>query len=321
MPQFKTWFQTCGCQVLTIIFTCVHVLEDKVMKDMNLTYTVETLYRKKIKTWKAKSWVGQSLSRLGDMELPKNVTFQDLADQVLKEKCKISDLLLPSLDNHVHLWSRLGRPSHERHNSWQGSNVEILCPKKFQDLSSAIIVKTWGHGVAKKCNISRHGILPSLKKNVRFQNCGCCQVLTIMFTCVHVLEGQVMKGIILGKGLMLKFFAPKGFKTWKAKSWIVQSLSRLRDMELQKDAAVQDLVSDLWLPSLDNHFHLCSCLGRQSHERHESYLYCWNSISQKNQDLESQVLSRAIIVKTWGHGVAKERNVSRLGRPGLERKM
>ena len=55
MSQFKTWFQTCGCQVLTIIFTCVHVLEDKVMKDINLTYTVEILYRKKIKTWKAKS--------------------------------------------------------------------------------------------------------------------------------------------------------------------------------------------------------------------------------------------------------------------------
>ena len=209
----------------------------------------------------------------------------------------------------------------------KGQMLKFFAPKSFKTwtakswISSAIIVKTWGHGVAKKCNISRHGILPSLKKNARFQNCGGCQVLTIMFTCVHVLEGQVMKGIILGKGLMLKFFAPKGFKTWKAKSWIVQSLSRLRDMELQKDVAVQDLVSDLWLPSLDNHFHLCSCLGRQSHERHESYLYCWNSISQKNQDLESQVLSRAIIVKTWGHGVAKKRNVSRLGRPGLERKM
>ena len=152
MPQFKTWFQTCGCQVLTIIFTCVHVLEDKVMKDINLTYTVEILYRKKIKTWKAKSWVGQSLSRLGGMELPKNVTFQDLADQVLKEKCKISDLLLPSLDNHVHLWSRLAKPSHE---------------------SSSL-------------------------------------------------------------GLTFKFFTPKSLKTWKAKSWIVQPLSRLGDMELQK---------------------------------------------------------------------------------------
>jgi len=41
---------------------------------------------------------------------------------------------------------------------------------------------------------------------------------------------------------------------------------------------------------------------------------------QKKQDLESQVF-RAIIVKTWGHGVAKKRNVSRLGKPGLERKM
>ena len=46
-----------------------------------------------------------------------------------------------------------------------------------------------------------------VKNSVRFQTCG-CQVLTIMFTCVHVLEDQVMKDIILGKGLMLKFFAP-----------------------------------------------------------------------------------------------------------------
>ena len=188
----------------------------------------------------------------------------------------------------------------------KGQMLKFFAPKSFKTwtakswISSAIIVKTWGHGVAKKCNISRHGILPSLKKNVRFQNCGGCQVLTIMFTCVHVLEGQVMKGIILGKGLMLKFFAPKGFKTWKAKSWIVQSLSRLRDMELQKDAAVQDLVSDLWLPSLDNHFHLCSCLGRQSHERHESYLYCWNSISQKK-------------IKTWKAKSWVGQSLSRLG--------
>ena len=77
--------------------------------------------------------------------------------------------------------SCLGRPSHERHNSWQGSNVEVLYPEKFQDLesqvlNSATIVKTWGHGVAKKCNISKLGFkvlkkckiselwLPSLEK-------------------------------------------------------------------------------------------------------------------------------------------------------------
>ena len=92
---------------------------------------------------------------LGDMEVQK-VTVQDMGYcQVLKEKCKISELSwLPSLDNHVHLCSCLGRPSHERHNSWQGSDVEILCPEKFQDLesqvlNSAVIVQTWGHGVAK----------------------------------------------------------------------------------------------------------------------------------------------------------------------------
>ena len=109
----------------------------------------------------------------------KKVTVQDMGYcQVLKEKCKISELWwLPSLDNHVHLCSCLGRPSHERHNSWQGSDVEILCPEKFQDLesqvlNSAVIVKTWGHGVAK---------------NVTFQN----------------LEYQVLK---------------KDFRTWSAKS-------------------------------------------------------------------------------------------------------
>jgi len=90
-----------------------------------------------LKTWKATSWIVQSLSRLGDMEL---------------QKCNISKLGMPSLQT----------------------------------------------------------------KGVRFQTCG-CQVLTIMFTCVYVLEDQVMKDIIRGKGLMLKFFAPKGFKTWEGK--------------------------------------------------------------------------------------------------------
>jgi hypothetical protein len=95
-------------------------------------------------------------------------------------------------------------------------------------------------------------------------------------------------------------------------------------MELQKDVAVQDLVSDLWLPSLDNHFHLCSCLGRQSHERHTVNLTYTEEIlyRQKNQDLESQVLNRAIIVKAWGHGVAKKcNNITKLGMPSLEHKV
>ena len=128
------------------------------------------------------------------MELQKNVTFRNLEYQVLKKK--ISELGLPSPEKYFQMCSCLGRPSHERQNSWQGSNVEILYPEKFQDLesqvlNSAIIVKTWGHGVAKKCNISKLGI-PSLEKNPNLV----CQVLTIMFTCVHVLEDQVMKVLI-----------------------------------------------------------------------------------------------------------------------------
>ena len=47
----------------------------------------------------------------------KHVTFQNLACQVLKELCKISDLWQPSLGKYVHLCSCLGRPSHEIHKS------------------------------------------------------------------------------------------------------------------------------------------------------------------------------------------------------------
>ena len=147
--------------------------------------------------------------------------------------------------------SCLGRPSHERRNSWQGSNVEILYPEKVQDLesqvlNSAIIVKTWRHGVAKTCNISKL-VIPSLEK--------------------------------------IK-------------------------------------ISELGLPSLEKYFQMCSCLGRPSHERHNSWQGSNVEIlfPQKFQDLESQVLNSAVIVKTWGHGVTC--NISKLGiLPSLERKM
>ena len=130
MPQFKTWFQTCGCQVLTIIFTCVHVLEDKVMKDMNLTYTVEILYRKKNQDLESQVLSRAIIVKTWGHGVAKNVTFQDLADQVLKEKCKISDLLLPSLDNHVHLWSRLAKPSHE--SSYLSLTFKFFTPKSLK---------------------------------------------------------------------------------------------------------------------------------------------------------------------------------------------
>ena len=152
---------------------------------------------KAFKSWKAKSWIVQSLSRLEDMELPKK---------------------------HFKTWDS----------------------------------KSW--------------------KSVRFQNCG-CQVLKNISKWVHVLEDQVMKDIIHGKGLMLKFFTPKSFKTWKAKSWIVQSLSRLGDMGFKKcnisklgfKVLKKCKISELWLPSLEKYFQMCSCLGRPSHERHNSW--------------------------------------------------
>ena len=116
-------------------------------------------------------------------------------------------------------------------------------------------------------------------KSVRFHNCG-CQVFKNISKWVHVLEDQVMKDIIHGKGLMLKFFTPKSFKTWKAKSWIVQPLSRLGDMGLQKNVTFQNLGSKSWknvrfqncgCQVLKKYFQMCSCLGRPSHERHNSW--------------------------------------------------
>ena len=122
--------------------------------------------------------------------------------------------------------------------------MKLFTPKRIQDfesqvLNSAIIVKTWEHGIAKQCNISKLG-MPSLEqKSDRFRKL-VCQVLAIIFTCVHVLENQVMKDIILT--YTVEIIYPK-----------------------------------------------------------------------RIQDLESQVLNNAIIVKTWEHGIAKQYNISNLG--------
>ena len=96
-------------------------------------------------------------------------------------------------------------------------------------LNSTIIVKTWEHGFAKQCNISKLG-MPSLEQtNQKLV----CQVLTIIFlwSCLGRPRHENHNSSL---GLMLKLITSKGFKTWKAKSWIVQSLSRLGNMELKK---------------------------------------------------------------------------------------
>jgi hypothetical protein len=179
-------------------------------------------------------------------------------------------------------------------------------------LNSAIIVKTWGHGIAKK-----HFKTWDSKswKHARFQNCG-CQVFKNISKWVHVLEDQVMKDIIHGKGLMLKFFTPKSFKTWKAKSWIAQSLSRLGDMGFKKNVTFQNLGSKPWK---NVRFQNCGCqvlknISKCVHVLEDQVMkdiirgkgLMLKVFTRKFQDLESQVLNRAIIVKSWGHGVAKK---------------
>ena len=123
-------FETCIYKYMYIWWTVVAALASKTNPIVFMS-------------WKTKSWkksvlqkvsygksLTQKVSRLGKPSLEccnhchdlvawscNNVTVQDLSCQVLKEQCKISDLWLPSLDNHVQLYSCLGRPRAKIHNS------------------------------------------------------------------------------------------------------------------------------------------------------------------------------------------------------------
>ena len=92
------------------------------------------LYPKKFPDLESQVLNRAIIVRLGDMGLQKNVTFQNLGYcQVLKEKCRISDLWwLPGLDNHVHLCSCLARPSHAKHNAYLGLMLKFFTPKGFK---------------------------------------------------------------------------------------------------------------------------------------------------------------------------------------------
>ena len=158
---------------------------------------------------------------------------------------------------------------------------------------------------------------------IYIKNCGGCQgskTNPSVFMSWKT-KSWVMKDIF-SKRLVLELFTPKSFKTWKAKSWILQSWSRLGTWSCKNRN-----ISKLGMPSLDNHVHFCcSCLWRPSHEM----FYSWQASSveilypKKFQDLENQVLNSAMIVKTWGHGVANMPRkqiqlCSCLGRPSHER--
>ena len=131
---------------------------------------------------------------------------------------------------------------------------------------------------AKQCNISKLG-RPSLEqKSVRFQKL-VCQVLTIIFlwSCLGRPRHENHNSSL---GLMLKLITPKGFKTWNTKSWIVQSLSRLGNMDLQNNVTFQNLACQV-LDQKSDRFqnlvcqvltiiftcvYLCSCLGKPRHD-------------------------------------------------------
>ena len=179
----------------------------------------------------------------------------------------------------------------------------------FQDLESQVLnseLSRLGGMESQKSSISKLG-MPSLEQ----KRCKISDRWTRSFTCVHVLEDQVMKDIILGIDLM-NLFTPKGFMTWKAKSWIVQSLSRLGNMEFQKCS-----ISILGMPSLEQK----RCKISDHWTRRYTCVHVLEDQVMKDiiigkglmlklfpkqiQDLGSQVLMSAIIVKTWGHWIAK----------------
>ena len=128
------------------------------------------------------------------------------------------------------------------------ASVETVCPKRFQGLesqvlNSAIIVKTWGHGIAKNEYHFKTWDTKSWKRNVR----------------IRPVAAKSWQSCSLV------------FMSWKTMSWKFLLVSN---------------VEIIWLKSL--------------------------------QELESQVLNSAIIVKTWGHGIAKK-HISKLGIPSLEK--
>ena len=118
--------------------------------------------------------------------------------------------------------------------------------------------------------------------------------------------------------ILLKVYTAKSFKTWKAKSQIVQSLSRLEDMELQKCSS-----SKLGIPSLERKrlgfrpvaakswqlFSLVfmSWKTKSWKTYSKSYLYWRNSIpSKKIKTWKAKSWIGQSLFKAWGHGVAKK---------------
>ena len=96
---------------------------------------------------------------------------------------------------------------------------KLFTPKSFKTWKA----KSWINHCqdlgmeVQKCNMLKLG-MPSLEQ--RFQT------NAKSWPCLGRLSHEII-------GLMLKLF-PQKFKTWATKSWIVQSLSRLGGMELQK---------------------------------------------------------------------------------------
>ena len=153
-----------------------------------------------------------NLSILGNMDLQNDVTFQNLACQVLNKKIRNS--FAKCWLTIIFLWSCLGRPRHENHNSSLGLMLKLITPKGF---------KTW---------------------NTSLENCNQCQDLG----------------------------------TWSCKNVAFQNLA---SQVLNKKIC---WMLKLGLSGLDNYFHLCSCLGKPSHERHYDIWYpkkfkTWNTKS------------------------------------------
>ena len=132
----KTWEHltcqvlNCKCQLLTIIFTCVQVLENQVMKDINNCWNMLKLFTPKgVKTWKAKSWIVQSYAII--VKTWKHGVAKNLACQVLNKKVFRFWNLVYQVLTIIFFWSCLGKPSHEDNIFFLGLSLKFGTPKGF----------------------------------------------------------------------------------------------------------------------------------------------------------------------------------------------
>ena len=129
-------------------------MEDHEQKDIILSWVWRGNLKTQteFKTWKAKSWIGRSLSRLGN-GVAKNETFQNLGCQVLNNKYNFRNVVAAKAWKQILLCSCLGRPMDQvmkgqtnntivNHiwKTWEVKPIETSKPWTFEEFTCIMLV-------------------------------------------------------------------------------------------------------------------------------------------------------------------------------------